>query len=58
MTRPKRYPWSREMYAYWFLRREGEYIGDGQEQELTEEEERKLDRSKAWHPSQGHTMEA
>jgi hypothetical protein len=47
----------REMYRRWVLERSGEFIGDGPE-ELTEEERQRIEKSKAWHPSQGHTMEA
>ena len=59
MTRRKSYRWNSWMYRYWFLEREreGEYVGDGREEELSEEEQAKLERSKGHHPSQGRTME-
>jgi hypothetical protein len=57
MARKKRYPWTRELYRYWILDREGEYVGDGKKKELSEEEQQRLERSKAHHPSQGRTME-
>jgi hypothetical protein len=38
------------MYRYWILEREGEWIA---KEELTEEEQKRLERSKAWHPSRG-----
>jgi hypothetical protein len=37
---------NQEMYRYWVLEREET------EEELTEEEQQRLERSKAWHPSQ------
>jgi hypothetical protein len=40
--------WKQRIYRIWVLEREGTT-----EEELTEEEEQKLERSKAWHPSRG-----
>jgi hypothetical protein len=41
------------MYRYWILEREGEWIGGEEEDELSEEEQEQLARSKAHHPSRG-----
>ena len=38
------------MYRYWILEREKDWIT---EEELTEEEQKRLERSKAHHPSKG-----
>jgi hypothetical protein len=60
MSRPRRRipRWVNQMmYRHRVLEREGEYVGDGQEEELSEEEQQRLERSKAHHPSQGRTME-
>jgi hypothetical protein len=57
--------WTREIAWHWFYERqrtgkwidgkwvEGEWIGGDKDQELTEEEQRRLSRSMAWHPSRG-----
>jgi hypothetical protein len=38
------------MYRYWILEREGEAIT---EEEMTEEVQERIERSKQWHPSRG-----
>lgn len=51
MSERRRTPaWCKDqIYRYWVLQREGEYLT---EEELTEEEHKRLERSKKWHPSQ------
>jgi hypothetical protein len=54
-TRRRRVPeWCNQvMYRYWVLEREGEWIGGEADEEMTEEEQEQLARSKAHHPSRG-----
>jgi hypothetical protein len=43
------------MYRVWFLEREREAITD---EEMTEEVQERIERSKQWHPSRGRVEEA
>jgi hypothetical protein len=44
-----------EMYRHWVLERKGEAIT---EEELTEDVQERIERSKQWHPSRGRVEEA
>jgi hypothetical protein len=41
------------MRRYWFYEREGEWIGGAEDKLLSEEEQERLEGSKAAHPSRG-----